>query len=227
MLGDDPGWQAILADAPAGGERPIWRPVGLVAYGTDARLGGTTDASSVTPELALGGTGRLELRSAFRESITDGSVVVSDAIALERRSVCAIAVAANAGGTVDRAHHLGRRGERIALEIGPYRIVGSLERGPGDDRGEDPGDGIGRPIVAVAVLTDAYVEWTVDGIAVRECHGELAVNLELARWVAPARDSAEEAIAFPSLRTLPEPTPASVRIAAGRASPGLVADGAV
>lgn len=213
LLGDDPSWWTILRDEPAGDERAPLGPVELVAYDTDARLRGTTDAAPAPLDETLGATGTLELHGALTESVADGSLAVCDTIVLERRSVCAIAGAATEDDPVGRPLHPGRHSDRIALELGPYRIAGSLERCSRDV----PQHGTGRP--PVAILTDAYIEWTVDGISVRECHAELAVNLELARWVEPARDRADEAIAFPSLGAAPAP----VLVAAGPAAAVLVA----
>lgn len=147
--------------------------VELYAYAADCRMRGLIELAEGRLSDWLNHTVELQIRDAWIEDLADGHVVVVPELTVAHEELCA--VIAN-GPRGDPERRLTTRTIRVEVEIGPYRVEGSVH-GP---RAGDPFASVLRRATWVP-LTDAIVMYRRGEEDVREKVPTLLVNRHLMR----------------------------------------------
>ena len=165
-------------EPPLPDRAPATRLVDFVAYAEDCVLAGTVRMAADRLTDMLNAQEEYLLVDVLVEVLTDERAV-EVAEVLVRRDELLLVHAAGPRGDLDRRHRT--RSHPVAIQTGPYHIRGYLHAMPG----ADPVKAIRRrePMVP---LTDAWIEFSLDGDRQRRRVGTVVVNRELIDWIVPA-----------------------------------------
>jgi hypothetical protein len=104
--------------------------VDLDAYAADCRLFGRVDLGEGRLTDLLNATPELRITDARLESLADGHVVETPEITVASDELCAV-VASGSRGEVGR--RLRTHAARVAVDLGPYQVVGLVHGTPASD----------------------------------------------------------------------------------------------
>jgi hypothetical protein len=102
----------------------------LDAYAADCRLFGRVDLADGRLTDLLNATPELRIEDARLESLDDGHVVESPEITVATEELCAVVASGSRG---DAARRLRTHAIRVAVDLGPYRVVGLVHGTPASD----------------------------------------------------------------------------------------------
>jgi hypothetical protein len=155
--------------------------VALKAYAADCRVFGTVDLGERRMSDLLNASQEIHVADARLESLEGGQVVEMPEVSIGRDELCVVEAAGPQG---DPARRLRTRTTRVAVEIGPYRVEGSIH----GTAASDP--------LATMVRRSTWVALTDADIADRRVGPEpgaqvrtLIVNRELASMFKEIEDT--------------------------------------
>ncbi len=192
--------------------------VALRAYASDCRLFGEVELGDVRLTDVLNEAAEVTVRDARLESLADGHAVEAPEMTVTRDELCAVVPAGPRG---DPARRVRTRMTRVRVDIGPYRVEGTLHALPAAD---PLGAVLRRP--AWLPLTNATISYRLGSDLATDEVDTLIVNRELAQSVRPVEG---EAVALrweavnPSGRVQPhvaDPVPPPSREETGSPPPG-------
>jgi hypothetical protein len=100
------------------------------AYAADCRVYGQLELVEGRLSDQLNRTEAIHIRDAQLEDLGDGHVIAMPAISVAHEEICAVVASGPPG---DPARRLNTRTARVAVEVGPYRIVGRVHGPPTAD----------------------------------------------------------------------------------------------
>jgi hypothetical protein len=155
--------------------------VELEAYAADCRLYGLIDLGDRRLTDVLNATHELPVTDARLESLADGHVVEMPELTVDGAELCAVVAAGSRG---DASRRLRTHATRVHVDVGPYRIEGSVHGTPAADP------------VALALrraawlpLTDCTVAYRRGSETVKEDVEILLVNRDLATSLRPVEET--------------------------------------
>jgi hypothetical protein len=169
--------------------------VALKAYAADCRVFGTVDLGDRRMSDVLNATPEIRVAGARLESLESDQVVEVPELTIGRDELCVVEAAGSEG---DPTRRLRTRTTRVAVDVGPYRVEGSIH----GTAASDPLAAIVRRSTWVP-LTDAVIAHRRVGPDPTAAVTTLIVNRELATTF----QEIEESLAALPWETWERPTP--------------------
>ena len=160
---------AIPAPSCIGYDAPV---VAIRAYAADCRVFGTVDLGDRRMTDVLNATPEIRVVAARLEDLQSDTVVELPELLIGREELCVVEASGSQG---DPDRRLKTRTTRVAVEIGPYRVEGSIH----GTAASDPFANMVRRATWVA-LTDAIISDGVSEMAPDAGFRTLIVNRDLA-----------------------------------------------
>jgi hypothetical protein len=133
------------------------------AYATDCRLYGLVDSGESRLTDFLNANPELVVHEARLESLADGHVVDSPELTVSRDELCAVVASGPRG---EAARRLRTHATRVVVDLGAYRIVGSVHGTPASDP------------VAIALRREAWVPLTEATVTYRRGADEVTDDVD-------------------------------------------------
>ena len=165
-------------DAPDGRYFPRDPLVDFIAYGEDCILSARVALATDRLTDLLNTRDSFELREVVMHRLDGAGSTEVVAVSVPRDEILAVEASGPRGSNERR---LRTRDQPVAMRIGPYQVTGRLHGAVG----VDPVSALRRRTPMVP-LTDAALEFVIDGETQRRHVGALVVNRDHVEWVATA-----------------------------------------